>query len=313
MPLIPQANGRPAEHGGLTRLARRLRALAFAAGLAAAAACGGSSPSHPEPEPIVHHPQVLVISVDGLRADVASTSAPNISALAARGSYTWQAETVLPSVTLVSHASMLSGYTPEHHGVLWNNDEPAKGTITVPTIFTLARRAGLRTALIAGKSKFAHLNQPGSTTTFVIATGDDEVAELAAAEVAAGTELVFAHLPDTDMCGHRMSWMSKDYMATAQHADQVVARLAAAAGPDTTVIVTADHGGTGRDHGTAEPAHVRIPWVMVGPNVRVGPLAVRVSTVDTAATVARILGLATTGMDGHPIAEAFLASAPAAR
>ncbi|HEY7512427.1 MAG TPA: alkaline phosphatase family protein [Vicinamibacteria bacterium] len=287
-----------------------LRALGLAVGLAIAG-CGGRSPAAPEPAPLVQRPQVLLISVDGLRGDAAAGAAPNIAALAARGSYTWQAETVLPSVTLTSHASMLSGYTPARHGVVWNDDDPGKGTIGVPTVFTLARAAGLRTAMIAGKSKFAHLNQPGALSTFVIAPGGDrDVAERAAAEVAAGTDLVFAHLPDTDMCGHRWRWMSRDYMATVARADQFVGLLLAAAGPGTTVIVTADHGGSGNTHGTADPAHLRIPWVMAGPGVRQGALGSRVRTFDTAATVARVLGLSPAGMDGTPVAEAFLSVAP---
>jgi arylsulfatase A-like enzyme len=297
----------------LGRLAPSWRALALAGGLLASA-CGGGSPAAPDPQPIVRRAQVLIISVDGLRGDVAASSAPNIAALAARGAYTWQAETVLPSVTLTSHASMLSGYTPARHGVIWNNDEPGRGTIGVPTIFALARVNGLRTAMIAGKSKFGHLNQPGSLTTFTITHGGDgEIAELAAAEVASGTDLVFAHLPDTDMCGHRSRWMSADYMATVRRADEAVARMIAAAGPDTTVIVTADHGGRERDHGSAEPAHLRIPWVMAGPNVRVGALATRVKTFDTAATVARVLGLPSAGMDGQPVGEAFAAAPAPAR
>jgi arylsulfatase A-like enzyme len=295
------------------RLAPSLRALALAAAVLAGA-CGGGSPSAPDPEPVVRRPQVLLISVDGLRGDVAASAAPNIAALAARGSYTWQAETVLPSVTLTSHASMLTGYTPARHGVIWNNDEPGRGTIGVPTIFGLARVAGLRTALIAGKSKFGHLNQPGSLDAFTITHGGDgEIAELAAAEVAGGTDLVFAHLPDTDMCGHRSRWMSADYMATVRRADEAVGRLIASAGPDTTVIVTSDHGGRDRDHGSADPAHLRIPWVMAGPHVRVGALATRVRTFDTAATVARVLGLPTAGMDGQAVGEAFAAAPVPAR
>jgi arylsulfatase A-like enzyme len=109
------------------------------------------------------------------------------------------------------------------------------------------------------------------------------------------------------MCGHRTRWMSADYMATVRRADEAVGLLIASAGPHTTVIVTSDHGGRDRDHGSADPAHLRIPWVMAGPKVRAGALATRVRTFDTAATVARVLGLPSAGMDGQPVGEAFAA------
>ena len=35
-----------------------------------------------------------------------------------RGAYTWQAQTILPSLTLPSHVSMLTGFTPDVHGVV---------------------------------------------------------------------------------------------------------------------------------------------------------------------------------------------------
>ncbi|MFQ5859191.1 MAG: alkaline phosphatase family protein [Anaerolineae bacterium] len=66
--------------------------------------------------------RVLIISVDGLRPDALSESvSPNIVALAQAGAYTGKAQTVLPAVTLVSHASMLSGVSPARHGLTWND------------------------------------------------------------------------------------------------------------------------------------------------------------------------------------------------
>ena len=54
----------------------------------------------------------------------------------------------------------------EDHGIHWNSDKrPAHVSYThaqVPTLFTLAKRAGFSTALIAGKAKFIALAQPDS-------------------------------------------------------------------------------------------------------------------------------------------------------
>ncbi|MBI3241070.1 MAG: alkaline phosphatase family protein, partial [Chloroflexi bacterium] len=108
--------------------------------------------------------KVVVISIDGLRPDgLLQANAPNIFALAKRGAYTWKAQTIFPPVTLPSHASMLTGYTPEGHGLTWNDNLPDRGAIAVPTILSIAREAGLRTVMITGKEKFRQLNAPGST------------------------------------------------------------------------------------------------------------------------------------------------------
>jgi hypothetical protein len=87
---------------------------------------------------------VVLVSIDGLRPDaIATFKAPTLSRLITEGSYTLSARTILPSKTLPSHTSMLTGEPPDRHGVLWNDalsDEP--GTLEIPTIFSAARSRG---------------------------------------------------------------------------------------------------------------------------------------------------------------------------
>src|SRR5690606_32737904 len=97
----------------------------------------------------------------------------------------------------------------------------------------------------------------------------------------------------------------------------VVARLVTAAsqafGPDGfTLILTADHGGHGRDHGSDDPRDVTIPWVAWGRFVDgSGTLTDRqVHTTDTAATVLWLLRVAPpAGATGRPVTGAFSAGA----
>ena len=98
-----------------------------------------------------------------------------------------------------------------------------------------------------------------------------------------------------------------DYVARVTIADRAIARIVAALPAGTTVIVTADHGGTSRGHGTPAAEHVTIPWIISGPGCKRGAtLGTRVATVDTAATVARILGLSLPAdVAGRAVAEAF--------
>ena len=76
--------------------------------------------------------------------------------------------------------------------------------------------------------------------------------------------------------------------------------------PYTTLIVTADHGGHERTHGTNTMTDTTIPWIVVGPKVVPGMLTVRVNTMDTAATAAYVLGLKLpANATGRPVFEAF--------
>jgi poly-gamma-glutamate capsule biosynthesis protein CapA/YwtB (metallophosphatase superfamily) len=260
------------------------------------------------PSPTPRH--VAIISIDGLRPDaLQQTPAPNIRGLAERGAFSFAAQTIFPPVTLPSHTSMLTGYGPEAHGVDWNDYEPARGPITtVPTLFELAHRAGLRTVLVAGKEKFKHLDVPGTLDALVYApAGDNDVTDNALAQIAAGFDLLFIHLPTVDQVGHAAGWMSEPYLAQVTRADEDVGRLLAALPPDTVVIVTADHGGLGLVHGRDIPEDRTIPWIIAGPDVRENyELQQPVVTMDTAATAAHVLGLSLPDdVEGRPVLEAF--------
>lgn len=301
----------------VSRGLRRARLAPVAALVALVFGCGHSaSPPSPvapatpaAPTSARATPRVVIFSVDGLRPDaLLQASAPVITGLAARGAYTWQAQTVMPSTTLPSHASMLSGFTPSAHGITWDDYRPEKGLIPVPTVFSAARAAGLRTVLVAGKEKFRQLDVPGMIQRFDLCAGDDqEVATRAVGEARAGFDLMFVHLPQTDLAGHAQGWMSSAYLDAIANADRAVGRVLAVLPEGTTVIVTADHGGHDWNHGTTQAADMRIPWVVAGPHIPARALTRSIVTTDTAATAAWVLGLSLSGgATGRPILEAFV-------
>jgi arylsulfatase A-like enzyme len=135
--------------------------------------------------------------------------------------------------------------------------------------------------------------------------------------------LLFVHIAEPDFMGHRMGWMSLGYRWGVREADAAVAALLSAAtetfgAGNFTLLVTADHGGHGRDHGTEEVMDTTIPWISYGQGIRHGHRIVGdVRTMDTAATVLRVLGIPVpTGWDGVAVSEALsvpvLTSAPSA-
>ena len=281
--------------------------FALAAFLAAVGCGGGGSPTSPltaTPVPVAPtpapSPKVAILSVDGLRADVlAKGEMPNVRELALRGAYTWSARTVTPSETLPSHASMLSGEDPKVHKFTWDWDDfkPEKGYITVPTALSVARAAGLRTVMVVGKKKLQHLAPPGTVDSFVLAErGDRDVANEAIIQAGVGFDLLFAHFPDVDYAGHAEGWMSPAYMAKVAEADEAIGRLLAVLPAQTTVILTADHGGRDRSHAQDIPENMTVPWIVAGPRVvRRGEMTSRVKETDTAATALWVLGLSLPG------------------
>jgi predicted AlkP superfamily pyrophosphatase or phosphodiesterase len=251
---------------------------------------------------------VVLISVDGLRPDaIFRAPAPTLQALACRGAYSWQARTISFSYTLPSHASMVSGFPPDAHKLLHNDFRP--GHIAVPTVMTAARQAGKRVVLVMGKEKMIQLVPPADYDVFVW-TPDRDVAVIAKAldEVRDGFDLLFVHLPEVDLVGHEVGWMSSAYVAQVVRTDAALAPLLQALPPETTVIVTADHGGAGYVHWNGLPEDLHIPWIVAGPGIPAArPLEGAISTLDTAATIAQVLGVALPPEAvGHPIAEPWM-------
>jgi arylsulfatase A-like enzyme len=263
---------------------------------------------------------VVIVSIDGLRPDAIDRfGAPTLQRLMREGSYSLTARTTMPSKTLPSHASMLSGQPPEEHGVLWNNVATADtDVVEFPTIFSLARVHGYRTAAFFSKAKFSPLQRPG-TLDYSQAPGGlwgrwssrRTVADIVHHLGTAHPNVLFVHLTDPDRAGHSSGWMSEAYGRAVRESDDSLRVLMSAA--DTaygqgnySMIVTADHGGHEYGHGSDDARDVTIPWIAWGQGVNQGKLSTAIDTTDTAATVLWLLGVETPeGWDGAPVADAF--------
>jgi arylsulfatase A-like enzyme len=249
---------------------------------------------------------VVVISIDGLRPDaIDAFGATTLQRLMKEGSYSLEAQTIPLSKTLPSHTSMLTGVRPEVHGITWNGDLTAlRGKVRVPTIFGLARQAGFTTAAFFSKSKFHHLEVPGTLDHVESPFGwwGHWNAETTVRQVEGDLEderpnLTFVHFGEPDYAGHEHGWMGPEYAEAVRKADWAVSRVLGAADEvfgagNYTVIVTADHGGDGHEHGLDTPEHRTIPWIAWGKGVSAGTaLPEGIRTVDTAATALWLLGV----------------------
>lgn len=126
--------------------------------------------------------------------------------------------------------------------------------------------------------------------------------------------LTFVHFAEPDAVGHGRGWMSRPYLDAVLRVDAAIGRIMETLKSSgelaaTAIIVTADHGGNGRQHYVHSmpdtPENVRIPWICVGPGVKSGLVIERpLRTFDTAPTALKFLGLPIpAGIDGRPVDE----------
>jgi hypothetical protein len=258
---------------------------------------------------------VIIVSEDGLRPDaLTSVPAPVHEDVMRRGSYSLHARTIRRASTLPSHAAMLSGFDVKEHGLFWNSWHPERGWIHVPTVFDAAGQQGGTSAAFVGKQKLAHIAHPGSVDMFSRpGYFCKKVVEQAAAYfVDKKPTIEFIHFSDPDDLGHAVGWMSNPQLEAVKHADKCLGTLVDAvhaAGLDdvTLFILSADHGGHGRNHDGKIEEDRLIPWIAWGPGVRVGhKIESPIITLDTAATALWALGYPNPpGLQGKPVLEAF--------
>lgn len=263
--------------------------------------------------PVARH--VIIVSEDGLRPDLLAAERPPVHDRIMRlGSYSLSARTIRHASTLPSHAAMLSGFDVKRHGLYWNSWQPDRGFIQVPTVFDAAERAGATAAVFVGKWKLQHIVKPGQVDVFS-RPGYlcRKVADAAARYFARRRpQIEFVHFSDPDDAGHAIGWMSDEQHGTLRATDRCLGKLVdavAAAGveKDTLFILSADHGGHGRNHSGSVPEDRNIPWIAWGAGVKPGHvIAGPISTVDTAATALWALGYPSPpGLAGRPVKDAF--------
>ncbi len=273
---------------------------------------------------------VFIVSFDGGKpAVIAQSEMPVLKSMATEGAHTWEAQTIMPCITLPSHTSMLTGVTPLKHHIIWNDWKPELGLVKVPTIFSIAKEHGFTTAMFVGKVKFRHLDLPGTVDTFVFPLPNlpadakaaekskveaKPVAEAFAAALAQGLKpnLCFIHFSDTDTAGHKYGWGSPEQIKAFANCDAALKTVMdainkAGIADSSVVILTADHGGHDKTHGLAIPDDLIIPWIAWGKGVKKQTsLTAPIGTCDTAATALWLLGIPVPAdWDGKPVTSAF--------
>jgi predicted AlkP superfamily pyrophosphatase or phosphodiesterase len=245
--------------------------------------------------------KAVLFLIDGMRPDgLRLADTPFMDGVLSRGSYTFNASSVMPTTTLPCHTSIFFSVAPSVHGVLANAWEGF--TNPAPGLFEVIHQSGRAAASFYNWEPLRDLSRPGSlaASCFLRDVPDDdgqtdrEISD-AAAEWLAAHEWAFAfvYLHGTDKTGHRYGWMSENYLKAISNADRCVQHTARILPEDTLVIITSDHGGHDNTHHSDLREDMTVPFMVYGPGVpKAHPIAAHVGIVDIAPTIARFLDLA---------------------
>jgi len=243
--------------------------------------------------------KVLLILVDGMRPD-SFVDVAKAQDIVKKSAFTMNATAVMPSMTLPCHMSLFHSVDPSRHGTTTNTYapqvRPIKGLTEVLT------ENGKRCAFYFDWHELRDLAKPGSLAVSSFYRGyllgfertDAILTEEVVAELRGNNfdlDFMFLYLGAPDIAGHDHGWMSDPYMESVKTAWDHIERILPEVPEDYTVIITADHGGHDRTHGTEMPEDMTIPMIIIGKDFQPGSTLENANIKDIAPTVAKLLGV----------------------
>lgn len=244
--------------------------------------------------------KVILISVDGMRPDgFLNCKNPYIEDMMKKSYYTLNGTTVLPSVTLPCHLSLFHSVTPQRHGITSNQFVPMARP--VDSLFEQLYRGKATSAMYYGWEPLRDVARPGTLTysEFIKArepaeeTSDISLTDSALMRIRKSKpDFVFLYMVESDQKGgHDNGWMSEKYLERVSIAVDNIRRVIEECGDEYTIVVTADHGGHERMHGSDLPEDTTIPMFYFGKQFEAGKRFSGGSILDIAPTIAKIMGV----------------------
>ncbi len=242
--------------------------------------------------------KVILISIDGMRPDgFLACGNPFIEKMMAMGSYTLEGKTVFPSVTLPCHMSMFHSVPPERHGITTNLYIPFARPLN--GLFEQLKLFRKNSAMYYGWEPLRDVSRPESLkfsaylNAYMEDKTDASLTDLALERIEKSKpDFVFLYMVETDeKGGHDHGWMSPEYLDCISCAIDNVKRVWEAFGDEYTIVVTADHGGHERSHGTYMPEDMTIPMFFIGKRFEAGKKLENISILDIAPTIVDVMSI----------------------
>jgi len=242
--------------------------------------------------------KVILILVDGMRPDgVEAANHPFLAKLKAHSAYTLEATTVMPSVTLPCHMSLFHSVTPQRHGILSNTYVPQVRPIK--GLFEVLRMFKKTNGFFYNWEELKDLGRPDSLGyanyisghIFGYDTANKQLTDNAISFInAAKPDFTFLYLGNTDEVGHAHGWMGKEYIASIYDSFDCIEKVVNSIPEDYYVIVTADHGGHDRSHGTPMHEDMTIPLFLYNSSLE-GHTISQAGILDIAPTIVTLCGV----------------------
>ena len=193
--------------------------------------------------------------------------------------------------------SMFHSVAPDRHGITTNDYVPP--VRPVKGLFEQASAYDKTCAMFYGWEPLRDISRPGSLTwsEFVECYSEEHsdgvLTDRAILRIEKSRpDLVFLYMVETDdKGGHDNGWMTPAYLSYVYDAIENVRRVYERFGGQYTMIVTADHGGHGRGHGSDCPEDMTIPLFILGGGAENGKQLRDASILDVAPTAASLLGI----------------------
>ena len=242
--------------------------------------------------------KVILISIDGMRPDgFLNCKNPFAEKMMELGAYALSAKSMNPSVTLPCHLSIFHSVPPVRHGITTNTYIPFARPIN--GLFEQIKMAGGVSAMYYGWEPLRDVSRPSSLTfsgyvnAYAEEHTDGKLTDMALERIEKSKpDFVFLYMVETDeKGGHDSGWMSDTYLDYINRAVDNVRRVYEAVGEEYTIIVTADHGGHDRSHGSELPEDMTIPQFYIGKRFTPGKVLEDISLLDIAPTVADIMSV----------------------
>jgi predicted AlkP superfamily pyrophosphatase or phosphodiesterase len=242
--------------------------------------------------------KVILVSIDGMRPDgFLQCGNPFIEKMMSLGSYTLEGRSMTPSVTLPCHTSIFHSVPPQRHGITTNLYIPFARPIN--GLCEQIKMHGGVSAMYYGWEPLRDVVRPESLkfasyiNAYMDENTDSQLTDLALERIAKHKpDFVFLYMVETDeKGGHDHGWMTPEYLECINNAIENVKRVYEAVGDEYTIVVTADHGGHDRCHGTDRPEDMTIPMFFIGKRFEAGKKRENVSLLDIAPTIADVMSV----------------------
>ena len=161
--------------------------------------------------------KVLLILADGMRPD-ALGNIPQVQDMMKRASYTLDAQTVMPSVTLPCHMSLFHSVGADRHGILDNTF--VRPSHRIDGLFDVLHAYKKKNFFYRTWHELRDLCRPGALSRDIFINyytydnaADIELCQCACRDIAAEQpDFVFYYSGNSDEKGHKYGWMGQEYM-----------------------------------------------------------------------------------------------------